>query len=135
MTLICLQYWTEDGGMLGGEGRVDRMFLECFAVAGLTQWVMEATFVSSGNTLDLFLTSEVDRVGSIEVHAPFPKCRHTPVVCIFLILILMLMYMMRFSQNICGLEETIVDCLMHYPGLTGKRTSSISQLIQHMRCF
>ena len=76
--------WTEDGGMLGGEGRVDRMFLECFAAAGLTQWVMEATFVSSGNTLYLFLTSEVDRVGSIKVHASFPKCRHTPVVCEYL---------------------------------------------------
>ena len=33
------------------------------------------------NTLDLFLISEVDRVRSTEVHAPFPKYRHTPVVC------------------------------------------------------
>ena len=55
------------------------MFLECFAVAGLTQRVMVATIVSYGNTLNLFLTSEIDSVESIEVHAPFPKCRHTPV--------------------------------------------------------
>ena len=55
--------WTEEGGMLGGIGNVDRMFLDCFALAGLTQWVLEAMFISSGNTLDLFMTSEFDRVG------------------------------------------------------------------------
>lgn len=59
----------------------DLAFLDCFTSAGLTQWVSESTFVSSGSVLDLFFTSEPDRVGSVEVLAPFPRCQHSPVVC------------------------------------------------------
>jgi hypothetical protein len=59
----------------------DLSFLECFTSVGLTQWVGESTFVSSGSILDLFLTSEPDRVGSVDVLAPLPRCLHCPVVC------------------------------------------------------
>jgi hypothetical protein len=75
--------WPADGLELG-VSRVDQSFLDCFISAGLTQWVDEATFVSSGNILDLFLTSETDRVGSVELLAPFPRCSHCPVVCSYL---------------------------------------------------
>ena len=39
--------------------------------------------MTSGNTFDLFLTSEVDRVRDIKVLAPFPRC-HSPLVCNYL---------------------------------------------------
>ena len=54
----------------------DRGFVECFASLGLTQWVTEPTYVPSGRTLDLVLTSESDRVGSLSVCPPFPGCGH-----------------------------------------------------------
>jgi hypothetical protein len=60
---------------------VDRIFLDCFVDLGLTQWVEECTFISSGNVLDLFFTSENDRVGDVVIAAPFPRCAHSPVVC------------------------------------------------------
>ena len=65
-------------------GSVDQMFLNCFAATGLTQWVREATFLFSGNILDLFFTSETDQVGDVKVLATFPKCGHSPVVCEYL---------------------------------------------------
>ena len=79
--------WSDEGEMLGGEGKIDRMFMDCFNTAGLTQWVLEPTFVSSGNTLDLFLTSELDRVGAVTVYASFSKCGHSPVVCDYLFML------------------------------------------------
>jgi hypothetical protein len=57
----------------------DRLFLEGFNLAGLTQLVTQPTFVS-GSVLDLVLTSETDRVGDIDVLAPFPHCMHSPVI-------------------------------------------------------
>ena len=76
--------WSDEGEMLGGKGKVDRMFIDCFNAAGLTQWVLKPTFVSSGNTLDLFLTSELDCVGAVTVYALFLKYGHSPVVCDYL---------------------------------------------------
>ena len=74
---------------------MNKVFLDCFVSASLTKWVMEGTFVSSGNILDLFLTSETDRVRSVQVLALFPKCLHTPVIVeIF------------FSRNV-GVDENI----------------------------
>ena len=46
--------WSAGDGIFRGASQRDRLFLDCFAAPGLTQWVMEPTFVSSGNTLDLF---------------------------------------------------------------------------------
>ena len=41
----------------------------------------EGTYTSSGNTLDLILTSEEDRVLDVQVLDPLPGCDHSPVVC------------------------------------------------------
>ena len=55
---------------------LERMFLDTFTAVGLHQWIMEPTFPRSGNVLDLLLTSESDRVGSLNVSAPLPGCDH-----------------------------------------------------------
>lgn len=73
--------WSAGGGVCRYASRTDRLFVDCFVSAGLYQWIEEATFVSSDNTLDLFLTSELDRVGSVEILACFPRCKHSPMVC------------------------------------------------------
>lgn len=39
---------------------MDCQFFDCFNILGFTQWVTEATFLPSGSTLDLILTSESD---------------------------------------------------------------------------
>ena len=70
--------WTDNLNM-GTPCLADRGFLECFDSLGLTQWVMEPTYVPSGRTLDLVLTSESDRVGSMFLHPPFPGCGHVVV--------------------------------------------------------
>ena len=51
-------------------------FFDAFLTVGLHQWVTEPTFPKSGNTLDLVLTSEPDRIGAIEVLPPLPGCDH-----------------------------------------------------------
>ena len=56
-------------------------FLDCFTAAGLSQWVEEAKFVTSGNILHLFLTSETDRVGEVLVLPPILRCGHSSVIC------------------------------------------------------
>ena len=58
---------------------VDSLFLDLFVECGLTQWVHFSTFFPSGNTLDLVLTSEDDRVASVSSCAPLPGCQHLPV--------------------------------------------------------
>ena len=55
---------------------LERMFADTFLAVGLNQWINEPTFPKSGNILDLVLTSEPDRVGSVEVMAPLPGCDH-----------------------------------------------------------
>ena len=78
------------------------------------EWVMEPTFISSGNTLDLFLTLEIDHVGVVKVLAPFPRCGHCPVVVnIFLILIWMLKVVRRLQSTTCGTEVIMWDCQLH----------------------
>ena len=59
---------------------LDRSFLNVFNSLGLRQWVHEATFPSSGNILDLVLTSEDDRIGQIQIPPPLPGCDHCPTV-------------------------------------------------------
>ena len=54
----------------------DRLFRYAFTLAGLTQWVTEGTFLQSNSMLDLFLTTEIDRVSKVEVLAPLPNCLH-----------------------------------------------------------
>lgn len=59
---------------------LDSMFLDVFNANGLIQWVVEPTFPSSGNILDLLLTSEKDRIGNVTIHHPLPSCDHCPVL-------------------------------------------------------
>ena len=70
--------WNNNVPSLGVTG-VDLQFLNLFDTLGLCQWVVEPTFISSGNILDLVLTSEGDRIQSIETCAPFPHCGHVVV--------------------------------------------------------
>ena len=60
---------------------IDRQGYEVFITLGLTQWVSEPTFPRSSNILDLVLSTEADRMGSIQVLPPLPGCDHCPVVC------------------------------------------------------
>ena len=77
LPLIC---WSMDYPLSNGVDGVSRMFMEVFAVVGLTQWVKEATFVPSGNILDLIFTTSDDRVAAIDILPPFPRCGHSPVL-------------------------------------------------------
>lgn len=58
----------------------DQVFLDCFNALGLIQWVSEPTYPRSSNILDLFLTTDHDRVGQVRVLPPLPKCDHCPFV-------------------------------------------------------
>ena len=60
---------------------LDNSFYESFINAGLTQVVRESTHFPSGNILDLFFTSNSERVGSYIVLPPLPGCSHSPVIC------------------------------------------------------
>ena len=62
----------------------DQLFLDCFDSLGLIQWVQEPTYPRSCNILDLFFTSDPDRVGQVGVLPPLPKCDHSPVVVDYL---------------------------------------------------
>ena len=59
----------------------DTSFYDTFVSLGLTQWVSDPTYPRSGSTLDLVLTTEDDRVGSVMILPPLPGCDHCPVVC------------------------------------------------------
>ncbi|MEL6803018.1 MAG: endonuclease/exonuclease/phosphatase family protein, partial [Bacteroidota bacterium] len=58
----------------------DRLFLDCFAESGLTQWVEFGTYFPSGNILDIVLTTDDDRIGEVYPLPPLPGCHHCPVV-------------------------------------------------------
>ena len=72
--------WNEYDVPTGNASTHDRLFLEMFLLLGFKQWVKEPTFLSSGNILDLILTSDDDLVGEVSVLPPFPGCGHSPVV-------------------------------------------------------
>ena len=55
-------------------------FLELFRSCGLIQWITQPTYPRSGNTLDLLLTTEHDRIGDIVVEPPLPACDHCPFI-------------------------------------------------------
>ena len=58
----------------------DREFFELFVNLGLVQIVKEPTIFPSANILDLFLTSDPERVGEYNVLPPFPGCAHCPIL-------------------------------------------------------
>ena len=57
--------------------QTDLPFLNLFTTLGLHQHVRDPTFISSGNVLDLVLTTEYDRIMNINTLPPFPHCGHT----------------------------------------------------------
>ena len=59
-------------------------FLSCFNELGLHQWVDFLTFIPSGNTLDLILTAEHDRVGEVSPLPSSPGCQIVSVLCDYL---------------------------------------------------
>ena len=70
-----------DGDDVGvGATPRDLEFLNCFTSLGLTQHVSLPTFYPSGNTLDLALTTEHDRVCNVDVLPPLPSCQHCPIL-------------------------------------------------------
>ena len=73
--------WSADGASCTHVSRIDGMFRDCFIECGLTQWVDFGTFFPSGNTLELILTSDKDRILELASHQPFPGCYHVPLVC------------------------------------------------------
>ena len=73
---------------------LETMFMDVFDGLGLTQWVSEPTFPRSGNTLDLVLTSEEDRIGSVQVMPPLAGCDHSPVLFDYV-----------FQTDSCNLDE------------------------------
>ena len=58
----------------------DRFFGDCISECGLLQLVTEATYISSGNILDLILCSDADRFFDVECLSPLPQWQHCPVV-------------------------------------------------------
>ena len=60
--------------------RLDVDFYNTFISVGLEQVDKDSTIFPSGNILDIFLTTDNERVGSCEVLAPLPGCSHVPVI-------------------------------------------------------
>ncbi len=92
--------WGKDLVACGLTAR-DSNFYNCFISLGLTQWVTEPTFITSGNILDLILTSEDDRVGEVQVLLLFPNGGHGLVLCSYIF--------HKFSRS----QETFLHRLWH----------------------
>ena len=58
----------------------DMGFYSAFVRSGLEQIIGVPTIYPSGNVLDLFLTSDPQRVGDYNVLPPLPGCCHCPVI-------------------------------------------------------
>ena len=72
--------WDADVPTAGYVPPLDMAFFEVFSLLGITQWVREATFISSDNVLDLIFTSECDSVIDVFSLPPLPGCHHVPVI-------------------------------------------------------
>ena len=60
---------------------LERRFYECFILLSLSQWIDTPTFISSGNILDIILSTEHDRITNVSTLPPLPGCHHSPVIC------------------------------------------------------
>jgi hypothetical protein len=94
--LPTVDWGSEVGCVPRGMGVRDGLFLDCFSSLGLVQWVFEPTFVDSGNILDLVLTSEDDRIDSVQVLPPFPRCHH----CVVLV-----RYCFQFDAQVAAIPQ------------------------------
>ena len=72
--------WRVDGLQSAYVAPLDKSFYDLFSLLGLQQLVHTATFVPSGNILDLALTTEAEFIGEVSVRTPLPNCYHCPVV-------------------------------------------------------
>ena len=68
--------WDADDPAAGYITQVDRLFLDMFTDAGLTQIVKESTNFPSGNIIDLCLLTHAERMSSTSVLPPLPACSH-----------------------------------------------------------
>ena len=84
---------------------LDSNYYDSFAIAGLTQWVEQPTFLPSGNVLDLLLTTDADVVGSIDVLPPLPRCHHSPLVFEYVAVHCWMRRMLVGVSRDCGLRE------------------------------
>ena len=76
--------WREVGASINSHSTItERAFLELFDSLGLQQWISVPTYPSSGNALDLVLTTEPDCIASVSVEAPLPVCDHCPVIFVY----------------------------------------------------
>lgn len=66
--------WADESG--ASISTVDDRYLNLFTTLGLHQHITEATFIPSGNIIDLLLTSDPDRVMDVYILPPFPHCSH-----------------------------------------------------------
>ena len=57
----------------------DDNFLDCFLSLGLTQHILQTTFIPSGRTLDLVLTSDPEIITHTSILSPLPGCGHCPI--------------------------------------------------------
>ena len=72
--------WCDDVVVPHSANRLDVDFYNTFISVSLEHIVRESTIFPSGNILDIFLTTDNERVGSCEVLAPLPGCSHVPVI-------------------------------------------------------
>ena len=55
-------------------------FVDTLVSSGVSQWVIESTFLRSGNILDLGFTSAIDRICDVKLHRHFPHCEHCSII-------------------------------------------------------
>ena len=95
---------------------LDRFYYDVFVSLGFTQIVKVATNFPSGNILDLFFTTNHERVGHYEVLPPLPCCSHGVVLVSY---VFQSIYVnkssdVRSANRICtkGKYELIARCLV-----------------------
>ena len=94
--------WARDDFVAACASTTDSAFLGMFDTLGLAQWVWEPTFPRSGNTLDLILTTEQDRVGNVMVLPPPPGCDHCSTLCEYV-----------FDMDIQGQSHKVLHYVWH----------------------
>lgn len=67
--------------MIRSASSADLKFVNTFDTLGLTQWITVPTYPRSSNVLDLLLTTDPDRIGTVSVEAPPPGCDHCSIHC------------------------------------------------------